>query len=422
MTAAWLEWARPGWVWSLVVPLLWLVLARFGVKPRVRASATTRLWAELASERGRGSVSMRLWRSPVLWLVALALALAACALAGPRRVSATEPVTWQVLCDPSAAAAVPYRARPDAAIDPGLSRVRRAAQGAAELLAELWRPGDRALWSWGDGEPVLVDEPRLPPAAFWGRPPGDFAAWHAYDRGDCLWVGARVPSPEPLRAGVVASGGAAVPGPVAWHVGGRLDWDGEGYVEVRESASRGAVVAAGLPPVLQDLVGVWARARGLAVVEPTDAAAEAPLLTVVSIPEGPELEVPVGRDGWTTRVAGAPLRGSAGEPWLSTGDGTWVRCGRGRIESGIRTMDAATGDPAAFAVSWAELLDESLLAPPGVFSRADRSAAGPGVVSPPRHERAATETRSTAASIDAWLALGSGLATVLAVVCGRRRL
>lgn len=421
MIAALLEWARPGWAWSLLVPLGWLVLARFGVKPRVRASATTRLWRELASETGHGTVSMRLWRSPVLWLVASALTLAALALAGPRRAQAEAPVTWHVVCDPSPSTAVPFLAGDSESVRGEPTRIRRAAASAANLLQELWRPGDRALWSWGGAEPVLVEGPELPREAFWLAERAPFDGWGAFDRGDCLWVTDRSPSPAPQRAGLAASGGAAVPGAVAWKAGARLDWDGANYVEVPDAAPAGRVAVMGLPRPLLELSKVWAAARGLTVdaADATDDSQPAPLLTIASVSVGAEeVEAVIGRDGWSGRARGAPSDTGPGSAWLTTLDGVWVSCAPGRIELMLSSLDALEGDPAAFAVSWSELFDSALRAPADVFARLDRESAGEPHLQRPAHDRSRGEGPPAAASTDSWLALGAGLAAVLAVLAG----
>ena len=58
----------------------------------------------------------------------------------------------------------------------------------------------------------------------------------------------------------------------------------------------------------------------------------------------------------------------------------------GRVASALARAEELTGDPAALAVSWAELLDGALLPATGVVSLDERGAAGEARVVAPRHE------------------------------------
>jgi hypothetical protein len=142
-------------------------------------------------------------------------------------------------------------------------------------------------------------------------------------------------------------------------------------------------------------------------------------LLVRTTPRARSRAVAAGRDGWEARgSAGDDARSAdahgALETWLTgriEGSGAHavlVSAGAGRIESAWSTLDAPRGDPAAFAVSWAELLDRVLLPAPGVVALAERQAAGPARFEPPAEPPAEPLGPARAAPAprwDAWLAL-----------------
>jgi hypothetical protein len=83
----------------------------------------------------------------------------------------------------------------------------------------------------------------------------------------------------------------------------------------------------------------------------------------------------------------------------------------------VRMQDPG-GDPAAFAVSMAELFDACLLPPPDVVALRDRAPAGDARVSAPLATAAsssAAELRWRGAALDAWLALAALVAALVAV-------
>jgi hypothetical protein len=127
------------------------------------------------------------------------------------------------------------------------------------------------------------------------------------------------------------------------------------------------------------------------------------------------------RDGWRWEVAVGAGR-PAGEAWLSAPSGgravvAWEP-GRVRLAPG-RYDREPEGDPADFALSWAELLDRAALGPPGVVAVGERAAAGAGRTHAPRR------TRGPARPAGEWpAALLSALAALLSLAAlglgGRR--
>jgi hypothetical protein len=125
--------------------------------------------------------------------------------------------------------------------------------------------------------------------------------------------------------------------------------------------------------------------------------------------------VKVSRDGWSASsvAAGAPAPLST---WLEDAEHrALVSFAPGRIESALVSMGDPEGDPAAFAVSWAKLFDDAVLAPPGVIELGERREAGKEAIVAPRFE--ATERGSSA--WETWLALAAAGVTLIAAGLAR---
>jgi hypothetical protein len=97
-------------------------------------------------------------------------------------------------------------------------------------------------------------------------------------------------------------------------------------------------------------------------------------------------DVDIGRDGWRasgTSVGSAPTRDADGvlQSWLTDASGTnpLVTAGPGRIAIALRSLGTLAGDPAAFAVSWSQLFDDSALLPSGCVPLSERISAGDGM-------------------------------------------
>jgi hypothetical protein len=186
-----------------------------------------------------------------------------------------------------------------------------------------------------------------------------------------------------------------VPGPIATERDDfRLDWDGREIVRVPLDESVRSVDAtglfpdgAGLPAVLSDLLGLWARERGLTVRDLAFSIQGPVALTLEPGGRGAPVGFEAGRDRWTLRgtAAAGGLAVEAGEErWLSARapDGVevvLVAHSPGRVRSAWRTLEPPRGDPAAFAVSWSRLFEAATLPVAGVVPLAERSAAGPAV-------------------------------------------
>ncbi len=404
-----LEWTRPWGLGALVLPLLVLLLSLRRELPRPLSVGTFALWAELPDEVG---VERRRRRIPLgRALLLLALTLAALALAGPRRRSVEPPRTLEVVVDPS-----PSMFLTDSS---GSTRLARAVGELeerldAEVTLEWIRP--RA----GGEERATGAFP-----AAWHEPPypaREGPLWQRFDRPGLLWLTDRAPEEEPLHGGLVASGGPAVPGPVATAGERWLHWTGTA-IEERPGAPRRAVLLDGpLPEPIVSVVEIWARERGFAL----GAEALPVALEVARHAAGPREPLTVGRDGWSAEasVHRAPVEeeGAALETWLAVpapgGRALPVVTWRaGRVVLALESLAEPEGDPAAFAVSWSELLDAALLPPPGVVSRTERADAGPPVYrapSPASSPEAHPIRRWPLVSICAAAAAGLALAALVA--------
>jgi hypothetical protein len=87
----------------------------------------------------------------------------------------------------------------------------------------------------------------------------------------------------------------------------------------------------------------------------------------------------------------------------------------GRIESVLVSMSDPEGDPAAFAVSWAKLFDDAVLAPPGVVELGERREAGKEAIVAPKFE---AKGRGSSAW-ETWLAVAAAGATLIAAGLAR---
>ena len=367
--------ARPLGLSALLLPLAVLLLARRR-RPESEPTGTVAVWREVAPrEPQAGGRRRRL--PPGLLLLLTALSLGSLALAGPR-AGARAGRSWHLMVDGSPSMQLPHQ--------DGGTRRERALARAEDWLAGVLRAEDRVLRSTWDGVPSS-----------------------SLDRAGVLWVTDRAPADPPRRAGLFASGGRAVPGPIAVGRGELLRWDGESVV--RAPAPRRAVrLDAAVPGILAGLVRLWAATRGLDVAGAPDRDEVLHLGSVTGA--GPLAEVRAGRDGWTAagRLAGDPLADSVLVPWLTAEGRTLVAAGPGIVRVAWTELDEPWGDPDAFAVSWSRLLDASLAPPPGIVPLEERLDAG-GLWSSPG-DLPGREGGVRGAGVDAVLALmaaGCGL-------------
>lgn len=381
------EWTRPLGLVALLLPAIVLLLARARPWMPTLATGTLALWEGVAPSpphagaRARGPIGL-----PIA-LLALGLTLGALALAGPRPSQPVIERTWRVIVDRSPSM---YRAGSTGEIP-----IVAAAHAVERWLASALAPGDRVLWIAPNGSrgeqsagaslpSAWLAPPRIP------RSPPRFAD---EDRAGVLWLTRAPLAIVPRTAGVCAAAVEPTRGPIAVQGTTRFDWDGE---RIQEVAGGGApmrvLVPDRLPEPIDALVATWAQVRGHALERDSPPDAERGADVVLAIrraPDGAERTVDVGRDGWRARGVARGAARAADEDgdlaaWLDADGVALVTFGPGRIESALRAMEPPSGDPAAFAVSWAELLDAAALPHPAVVPLAERLAREPMRFEPPR--------------------------------------
>ncbi len=439
-----LGWALtvPSALAGLALPLGIILLSFRRRRPQLVALGTARLF----DERGDAAASRRRWRlsGSRLWAV-LALLLGVLAVGRPRPAAEQGAVyVLTVYVDRS-----PSMFLPLAPEEPeGERRIDRAVGAVTAWLAGLDPTTERAVVRWrameeggldvtldaGDGcpEELLVAPLRVRSTPSWGR----FVAPGAIFVTDVTLASSGLQS---SGVGLFASGGAAVPGPVAAGGDGLLIWSGEDDAPLRARAAREpvrVVIAEELTAPLRSLGSLWAEERGLAVGG--DRRGAALLLRPGGAPAVAEEDrggsLTVGRDGWSAAVGGflglGPGLGEGGAPgwtpWLVGENGEClVRARRGEVEVGFREIQPESASVEAFALSWARLLDDHLAPPETVVALEERRAAGPAVSHAPalagalepevlsRRARRASRGRRAELLLSAGAALAGLLALVL---------
>jgi len=417
-----LVWTRPLGLAALALPVLLLLLARWRAVAAPRATGTLAIWREVQRERirARGTAQRRL-PPAATWLAAGALLCGALALAGPEPARRAAPRTWTLVLDASPSTSLP-------APGVGVSRRERALDAALAGLAARARPGDRVRWRRSDGAELELALGERPTGAWLAASGPELEpAW--LDRPGTLVVTDAPPAARLESAGWYASGAAPEPGPVGVVGRDRLDWDGERVVRVGGAApERVVALGADVPAVVRRIVAAWAGARGLSVDGPgAERSGEVALRVERDEPAGaPARELALARDGWSARAEGAGLAAGAlpGErTWLAAHGqpaGTRaVAAAPGRVRLGFRALDEPAGDPAAFAVSWAELFDGAALPPRGAVSLGERLVAAEAFERPPRPLPSAGDAAPAGGSpLSAWLAVAALSLGVAAVSVG----
>ncbi len=410
-----IEWARPLGLVALLLPaiVLWLARAR-PLWPTV-AIGTLALWEEVAPPISRSGARPRGPVDLALVLLAIALAFGAIALAGPRPAHAASALTWRIVVDRS-----PTMYRANAA---GELPIATAARAAERWLAENVSRADRVLWQAPGGSRDERSEGLSMPSDWLRAPhiPRSPPRFAEEDRAGTLWITRAPLAVSPRTAGVCAAAIQPSHGPIAVVGTTRFDWNGERILEIAGGARPARVIATSeLPAPIDAFVATWAEARSLAY-ERGASSEDGALLTLRRAPDGPERTIDTGRDGW--RAQGV-VRGSARvsdddgdlETWLDQGGVPIVTHAPGRIEIAWSDMQRPSGDPAAFAVSWAALLDSALLPHPAVVPPAERMARAAERFEPPRappDSEARTAAVDAGPKIAAWLSLAA-LALALA--------
>lgn len=365
--------ARPLGLVALLIPLVYLLFVYHVVRPELRAVGSLGLWTRVRSDTSASAASTRwTWRTLVSFL---ALVAAALTLAGPRYIGPREPRVWTLVVGGGPAGAL---------LADGARRVDRALADGDAFTRE--RPsGDRFVWV-GASE---VDSLRLELAA--GEVPDsafvaqllvtDPSAWQRWDQPDCVWLPVSGAHPEPERAGLRQTAFAGQGGPVARTEAGLWTWEPasdlvrpataeeEGRVATPSVLVEGAAFAPEEP--LARFVEAWAAVRGahaLTIRGPSIPARGDSSAGSVSVGR-------VGRDGWTATAEWLPGDLGLGlRPFLSRGTETLVAYGPGLVETRLLHLDEPSGDPAAFAVSWAELFERAARPPAGIVALAERRA------------------------------------------------
>ena len=352
MTASF-EIGAPLGLLALLLPIALLLGARAFVRPERLATGTIEIWRRVGGERAPASPRRRRRIPPAVLLLALGLALGALALARPRVSVSSARRSFRLVVDGSPSM--------DLALGTGTRRDR------AEAMARAWIAREAP-------DAALVRVLRS----------GRLGAEDDID--GAIWITDRAPSPRPAHAGWFASGGPAVPGPVAIDGRTRYDWDGKDLVAVPDGApGRTIAVRGALPKPVRGVLEAWASARNAVV-----GASESPALAVVGAGPGAPVRADAARDGWSAAIeitSPAPDSDADGplEAWLADPSGRkLLSFGPGRVHCPWASMEDPRGDPASFAVSWASLFDRAVLPPPGVVALADRAAAGEESSGPPR--------------------------------------
>ena len=372
---------------ALALPLVVWLLSRRPAQPLPVPVGTFALWQRsppsAANERSRRRVP------PARWLAILGLLFGALALGGPRRADSDRPETWRVVVDRSPSMYLEYRPEgpPFAA---GETRLEVAAARLERWLAER---ADVAWVEWVSPPAVqrAADSQRgLRLPASWREPPSwshGSPAWERFDEPGVLWLTDRVPAFVPRSAGLFASGGATVPGPVSSVGRDLLVWDGDS-IERRSDALavRTVAVGEGVPEPIASFARLWAQERGLR--GDGDARGAALRVERRSLQAGatPARDFVVSHEGWTLRgrtSGGPPERASGRAParsWLRSAAGEdaleLVVWGPGFVLLDFERVEEPEGDAAFFALSWSRLLDGALLPAAGVVALEERGSAG----------------------------------------------
>ena len=95
------EWARPGWAWTLLAPLVLWWLLRLRHRPPSVVTGTWRLWKEVARDAPQRAKVLKRGTPPWVWFCLAALLSGALALTGPRTRSEAAPRLYTIVVDPT---------------------------------------------------------------------------------------------------------------------------------------------------------------------------------------------------------------------------------------------------------------------------------------------------------------------------------
>jgi len=421
-------WERPLGLLALLLPLLLFLLSRRKRRPPVLATGTLALWKEIGTA-SRNAARRRAGTPLATWLAIAALASATLALAGPRFLGELSPRYWTVVVDRSPSTSLALG---------GETRLEDSLARLAARLGERLGPLDRVRWV-SPGLALEETGGASPPPGWLapGGAPGGFASeprWDLYDDEGTYWVTDHAPETAPRKAGVIASGGPAVPGAISSHGRDLLLWDGSEVSRVVDAlAPRALVLRTGEgveAEPLRAFLGVFARERGLVLLaEPRDEPpAQTPALTVeVGLDSGALVPLVAGRGRWrwSGRVLAAGVEAREGDAvlWSALDAGVelpLLASAPGRLSLAWHGIGEPEGDPVAFALDWSRWLEDALLPAPGVVPLAERGAAGEGFESDPTSPGSFADPEAAASSSspgrwDSRLALLAALLALAAV-------
>jgi len=411
-------------LWWLALPLcLWFLLRRLP-RPEERFLGTFALWSDSESSVPQEAQAYRARLPWSLWLALLALVVGVFGAVGLGKQDVANGRTYELVLDASASM---YIVQPSGEYE-GRTRLDEAVERGLNLLPLA--PGDRVRWVRADRVPLLLHGRERPPAAWLEAPVYGLKSphWPLWDRSNTLWLTDQIPHGLPTRAGLVATGGLAFPGPVALDAGRLVEWNGisQGLRkgEPHHSSVGIRLGDALLPPgklqssPLVSLFALWARERGHGWVSSLGAEPDLVLELLPASPEQPTCSIDEGR--WTMRACGVGLADDGQlETWAKGLVGQTValplvQVGAGIIRVGLCPEQQVGGDPAAFAWSWCELFDRQLRLPPDVISWGERQSMGAAKILPPSPDGG---TSSTVLKPQlAWIRWLVTLATVLGLL------
>jgi len=365
--------ARPLGLAALGLALLVVLaslLRRDASRQEPRPLGTARFLDDAEGESERGA---RLRLPPSRLLAIAAIVLGAVALAGPVPPEPEDPpVRLVALVDRSPSMHLPI----DAGEPDGPTRLEAAASALTAAAAGEWAGAlgrdVGVAWRDADGGAAPIESAELPAAlAAPPRVPAGEPRWAALDWPGVVWVTDRAPDRAPTFAGLAASGGEPVPGPVGWSRAGPLVETVDGAVEVRPGAAPPptARLEADVDAAVAGVVRAWAGDRGVALG--ADAGGAALVVDAAGAgPPGAGAPATVAGGGWSAPADGV----GAAAPWSVS---------PGRVALGFRALRGDPSDPIAFASELADALDAALVLPPAYVPREERVDAGAPSLAPP---------------------------------------
>ncbi len=415
---------HPGVLWmALVVPILWW-RARAGDRAAPQWTGSISIWRNIVPAPGSAVEKTRRATPWPLVLALLGLTSGIFALAEPQRSPPRERApSWNLILDRS-----PSMFLPVAQDAPRTLRIQRAVDLAVDLCESAGVAADAREWTTFAFDGVHASRAARPPAEWltreWG--PGAPTPWERLDDPARVWLVDGGAALSPVRAGLVQTGAAPIPGAIADLGASCLFWDGEQFREQAWDPPRaGVFLAEDLPLDIGTLARLWAQERQLVLAQAGQPAClrieRAPALSGAPTSAGKLFGV-----GWSADAQAVAPQPAPGErPWAefesSAARFPAVSWRPGVVRVALAALSAEQADAAAFAVAWAELFDQARLPDPEIVSMLERAlAAPPSVHAPPAH--AGSAARPAALSAAPWLASLACALVLAALVLASRNL